>query len=263
MKKTQYDFFSFETLCRMHKNIFFFFFSNFFGIFKVLTKIRYFNTGFVFLWHKIQTDIKQNLIEKYIEKLQFLKSIFEKKNNFELGWAASAGPCKQWVSPLFTCNVNSGKTQRRRWEREREEGLHAVAHSASSDCGGGNSAASGGWGVRWRAVLASSSLLCRGESLCFFFSFLLLLDELLLLVAMERRRNSGAAGLKVVGGGPFSSPSSSSVFLCFFFLFSSSIFLFFFLSVFSYFPPLFFLSVFFSSSHAPSLVSAPHLPLYL
>ena len=31
-------------------------------------------------------------------------------------------------------------------EREREEGLLAVAHGAPSDCGGGNGAASGGWG---------------------------------------------------------------------------------------------------------------------
>jgi len=57
-KKTQYDFFSFETLGRMHKNIFFLFF-NFFVFLKVLTTTRYFNTGFVFLRYKILPDINQ------------------------------------------------------------------------------------------------------------------------------------------------------------------------------------------------------------
>jgi len=254
-------FFSFETLGRMHKNIFLFF-TNFFGILVVLMKTEYFNTWFVFLRHKIQTDIKQNLVEKYTKKLQFFKSIFEKKTFLN------------WVGPGLPAHVNSGSLycSYATWtvarpeeeeDREREEGLPAVAHGASSDCGGGNDAASGGWGVRWHVVLASSSSLCRGDSLCFFFSFLLLLDELLLVVAMERRRNSGAVRLKVVSGGPSSSPSSSSIFLCFFFSFIPLFFSFFFFR--SSAPSLlsFFLSVFFSSSRAPSLVSAPHLPLYL
>ena len=92
-----------------------------------MTQTRYFNIRFVFLRHKIQTDIKQKKkVEKITEKLQFFF-----KKNFEkfflkwvepgpniLGWAGSAGPCKQWVSPLFTCNVNSGETRRRRRRRK-------------------------------------------------------------------------------------------------------------------------------------------------
>jgi len=106
-------FFSFETLGRMHKNIFSFFYK-LFWYFGILMKTEYFNTWFVFLRRKIQTDIKQNLVKKYTKKLQFFKSIFEKKNFFELGWVEFACPCKQWVSLLFICNVNSGETRRRR-----------------------------------------------------------------------------------------------------------------------------------------------------
>jgi hypothetical protein len=39
--------------------------------FYVLTKTGHFNTGIVFFWYKIQTNIKQNLVEKYTEQLQF------------------------------------------------------------------------------------------------------------------------------------------------------------------------------------------------
>jgi hypothetical protein len=39
-------------------------------------KIGYFNTRFVFLWCKIQTNIKQNLVEEYVEESQIFKDIF-------------------------------------------------------------------------------------------------------------------------------------------------------------------------------------------
>ena len=84
----------------------------------------------------------------------------------------------------------------------------------------------------WRhdgALLASSYLLCRGESLCFScsFSFFLLLDELLLLVSIERRRNGGAAGLKVVVLPPAPAPGFSFFIFSFFFFSGSPLLLFF------------------------------------
>jgi len=66
MKNTIW-FFSFETLGRMHKNIFFLFF-NFFAFLEVLMKTGYFNTEIVFLWCKIQIDINKNDVEKYTGK---------------------------------------------------------------------------------------------------------------------------------------------------------------------------------------------------
>jgi len=65
MKNTIW-FFSFETLGRMHKNIFFFF-QLFFVFLEVLTKTGYFNIGFVFFfkWQKKQTKIKQNSVKQY------------------------------------------------------------------------------------------------------------------------------------------------------------------------------------------------------
>jgi hypothetical protein len=65
--KIQYDFFffSFERLGRMHKNKKFFF-----------VKTRYFNTGFVSLRYKIQTDINQNGVEKYTGKSQIFQNDF-------------------------------------------------------------------------------------------------------------------------------------------------------------------------------------------
>jgi hypothetical protein len=63
VRQTQYDFFSFETIGRMHKNIFF---SIFFVFLEVLTKTGYFNTGFVFFQNdKKQTEIKQNNVKQY------------------------------------------------------------------------------------------------------------------------------------------------------------------------------------------------------
>jgi hypothetical protein len=44
--------------------------------FNVFTKTGYFNTGFVFLQYKVQTTIKQNLVEKYTENYNFKKRKF-------------------------------------------------------------------------------------------------------------------------------------------------------------------------------------------
>jgi hypothetical protein len=49
----------------MHKN------KNFFFV-----KTRYFNTGFVSLRYKIQTDINQNGVEKYTGKSQIFQNDF-------------------------------------------------------------------------------------------------------------------------------------------------------------------------------------------
>jgi len=75
--KTQYDFFSFETLGRMHKNIFFFF-QFFFVFLEVLTKTRYFNIGFVFFFEmtKKQTEIKQNSVKQYMRGNQKILNIY-------------------------------------------------------------------------------------------------------------------------------------------------------------------------------------------
>jgi len=43
---------------------------------EVLTKTGYFNTGFVFLQRKIQTDINKNGVEKYVKKSQFFQNTF-------------------------------------------------------------------------------------------------------------------------------------------------------------------------------------------
>jgi hypothetical protein len=65
MKKTQHDFLALRHLAVCTK-----IFLNFvFCILEVFTKAGYFNTGFVFLRRKIQTNIKQTLVEKYTEKI--------------------------------------------------------------------------------------------------------------------------------------------------------------------------------------------------
>jgi hypothetical protein len=53
----------------------FFLFSKFFVFFQILKKTEYFNTGFVFLRHKIQTDIKQ---KKESRKIHGKITIFQK-----------------------------------------------------------------------------------------------------------------------------------------------------------------------------------------
>jgi hypothetical protein len=57
--------FSFETLGRMHKNIFSFLI--FFVFLEVLMKTGYFNTGFVFFKMKKKTKIKQNNVKQYTQ----------------------------------------------------------------------------------------------------------------------------------------------------------------------------------------------------
>ena len=78
----------------MHENIFFFFF-NCFCILKVLMKTGYFNTGFVFLRHKIQIDNKQKKHKSKggkitnIEKYLFILIFFEmgRSRPKYMGWA--------------------------------------------------------------------------------------------------------------------------------------------------------------------------------
>jgi len=166
MKNTIW-FFSLETLGRMHKNIFFLFFK-FFCILKVLTKTRYFNTGFLFLWCKIQTDIKQKKVEKYMEKLNFSKAFLR-----FFFWLGPDPTQTFWVRPDLPAHVNSvslhyshatwtvarpEEEEEEEEEREREEGLHVVAHGASGDRGGG----------RTQLVAAAGGTVAR----CFSFFFL-------------------------------------------------------------------------------------------
>ena len=69
--KIQYDFiFIFERLGRMRKN-------KTFNFFFVLTKTRYFNIKFVSLQYKIQTNIVQNWLKKYMEKSQIFSKFFD------------------------------------------------------------------------------------------------------------------------------------------------------------------------------------------
>jgi len=91
----------------MHKNIFFFFQIVFFCIFQKLTKIGFFNTGFVFFY---QPNTKQKLVKKHFELGR------TRSNHFGLGRCCQ--PIKQWASPLFTCNVNGGEED----AKEEEEG---------------------------------------------------------------------------------------------------------------------------------------------
>ena len=166
MKNTIW-FFSLETLGHMHKNIFFLFFK-FFCILKVLTKTRYFNTGFLFLWCKIQTDIKQKKVEKYMEKLNFSKAFLR-----FFFWLGPDPTQTFWVRPDLPAHVNSvslhyshatwtvarpEEEEEEEEEREREEGLHVVAHGASGDRGGG----------RTQLVAAAGGTVAR----CFSFFFL-------------------------------------------------------------------------------------------
>jgi len=134
--------------------------------------------------------MKQNLVEKTQEK-KF--TIFKKKNSFFLklgqtrpnhfGLGRRCQPIKQWASPLFTCNVNSGEAdaEEEEEEGEREEGWPAVPHSAVGGDGGGRTrllAVAGAW---WRTMLhlllplSPSSvffLICFSPSFSFLFSLL-------------------------------------------------------------------------------------------
>jgi len=68
---------------------------------------------------KIQTNIKQNLVEKKLEKKYNFQNFFwigsDPAHHFGLGRRCQ--PIKQWASPLFTCSVNSGEE-----DAEEEEG---------------------------------------------------------------------------------------------------------------------------------------------
>ena len=181
---------------KMHKKHFSFFFLICFCTFQKLTKTMYFNTGFLFLRCKIHTDIKQKKTKiKTCGNHKYWKIFF---SLIFFKWAGPTRPNNMgWAQPvwtvLFTVHMLHEQWRRDRDDKGCREGWPVVA---SRRCC---------W--RWwlqrccwghdGARLASSYLLCRGESLCFScsFSFFLLLDELLLLVAIERRRNGGAAGL--------------------------------------------------------------------
>jgi hypothetical protein len=124
-------FFSFETLGRMHKFHFFQFVLYFWKFWRkpgILIPDLYF-------YDVKYRPILSKKIEKYTEKLQFFKKAFWEfffnwagPSSNVLGWAGFAGPFKQWVSPLFTCNVNSGDTNvnsgetRRRRRRRKGKG---------------------------------------------------------------------------------------------------------------------------------------------
>ena len=131
MKNTIW-FFSFETLGRMHKNIYFF--QCFLYFLKVLTQTGYFNTGFVFLPCKILPDINKNNIKTTRKKYIYIKCWNKYFQFFLLKWVGSgpntwAGPrpCEQ-CPPLFTCYVNSGGVAGTQQEKEEgEKGWPAVA----------------------------------------------------------------------------------------------------------------------------------------
>ena len=99
-------FFSFETLGRMHKNIFSFF--KFFCILflEVLTKTGYFNTGFVFLRHKILPDINQNDIKTTRENCKILKQIFLKIFLNGLGQAQIHGLGRTWPNYMSPDHIS-------------------------------------------------------------------------------------------------------------------------------------------------------------
>jgi len=146
---------------------------------------------------KIQTNIKQNLVEKQnAKKLQFL--IF-------FNWPNPTQPFWVWLqaSPLFTCNVNSGEE-----DAEEEEGGEGGERRRLT-CGGsrslavlleatGSSAGGGAGGSRW----FFSSLFFFSISLCFpsllrlfllyfFLLFSLLLFFLLLPLSIFIGKNRG------------------------------------------------------------------------
>jgi len=157
MKKTQHDFLALRHLAVCTKT--FFHFSNFFVFLKVLMKTEYFNTEFVFLRHKIQTDIKQKKSRNIHGKI----TIFQKYFWEICFWTGPDPALTFWVGPGLPTHVNSGSLyyshttwtvarpeeddeEEEEEEREREEGLPVMAHGASGDCGSGNGDASGGWG---------------------------------------------------------------------------------------------------------------------
>ena len=97
--KNTISFFSFETLGRMHKNIFLFFKTSFFFfcILKVLTKTRYFNIGFCIFSNikKILLDINQNDIKretcKITNKYFWIFLLTKKKTGPDLAQPSWAG----------------------------------------------------------------------------------------------------------------------------------------------------------------------------
>jgi hypothetical protein len=133
-----------------------------------LTKTGYFNTGFIFLRYK-NTFIKQNLVEKYVEKSQIFKKKFE--NVFWIGldpahsfWVGSdlSTPMNSGElihSPLLTQNSGDSAAKKKK-KKKKEEGR---------TCGGFEAVllAVADWRMAWTAADPSFSFLC------FFFCSIL------------------------------------------------------------------------------------------
>jgi len=83
----------------------FFLFSKFFVFFEILKKTEYFNTGFVFLRHKIQTDIKQ---KKESRKIHGKITIFQKYFWEKVFWTGPDPTQTFWVGLGLPAHVNSG-----------------------------------------------------------------------------------------------------------------------------------------------------------
>jgi len=143
MKNTIWSF-SLETLGCTHKNIFSLF-QIFFVFWKFLWKPGILIPNLYFYGIKIQTNMKQNLVEKtrenkftiFEKEIFFFQLSWTRPNHFGLG--RHCRPIKQWASPLFTFNINSGEAdaEEEEEEREREEGWPAVPYSAAGSSGGG------------------------------------------------------------------------------------------------------------------------------
>ena len=131
---------------------------------------------FLSLISKIWTG-SRHLVFWSIGKLFFFLIGPDPAHHFGLGRRCQ--PFKQWASPLFTCNVNSGEAdaEEEEDEREREEGWAVVPHGAAGGDGGGRTRLLAVAGARCFAFIFLLSLLCFFSvffSLSFSFLFSLL-----------------------------------------------------------------------------------------
>jgi len=88
---------------------FFFFFQIVFCILEVLMKTGYFNTGFVFLRHKIQTDIKKKAYRKRWKSHKILKICFLNRAGFAqfYGLGRTRPKWMGWAQPNKKRNCGS------------------------------------------------------------------------------------------------------------------------------------------------------------
>jgi len=145
---------------------------------------------------KIQTNIKQNSVEKYAGKSQIFINIFLNffygvgSGPIILGWGGAVQLSKQWRSPpLFTQNSGGGNWRRRSGEGGRRRKRGGLAVALRRWCW---RLLTGEWLGRWLVLLLLFCIFFFCASpLCFCFLLLFLMVQVLLSTT---RRTMAAGG---------------------------------------------------------------------